>query len=849
MSGVPRASLRHPHRRRGPDLPAPRERDRPVRGRTGQPFVNTWLHCAHLQMSGQKMATRTGDIARRPSSTRAGLAPRVLRYALRGALPRAARIRRGVAAHRGRGRRAARRRACGARAPTAGWRRTTRAPGAARRGPAMASRPAIDDDLNVSAALSRVFDSCASSTVGVTVRSLSTADAERARHSCATSTGAGGRAKTSERLEPEIDGLLDGAGGGARGPRLAARTTARGARCARRRSSRTRPTASAGGAADAGPWLTAPRDDGDGPRRTRRTRVEGRSKPPFRRARRSGDGKPCAATMQVGGQSGGDPVRRGTAASAITAPTVTARRRPRRRTAGRSPTAAARGPTVADPRAIRRWPRVPDKDPSAAAIRGRPGGATGGSHARGARPRRFGRRTTNGGPSAGRSRRPGRAATDRPASDDDRPRSAGRTTAPSAPTRTDRPATGPAPGPRPRPGHLPPTARLPTAGRRRPRRRDPTDRPRPRRGRAPGRRPRRTAPAPRPPAAPASEPRAGPPPTCSAEGEELVAGRHPVEEAFAARRPAVRLLVVPDRAHALEKLVIHATTLRIPSSRSKAGRSRRSPASTGTRASHWSSGRAEGDARRDPARANERGEPPFVLVLDSLEDPQNVGTLLRSAEASGIHGVIFPTRRQAPLSPAAVKASAGATEHLLLVPVDDLAGDRRPACARPAPRRRRRGRAARLPRRPTCGARSRSSLAARARHSGRVRRRLDSTVRIPMRGKVASLNAAVAGSVLLFEVLAQRDPDGSLTPYAPAFEPIAVAPVAPAAAAEGPFVATEPSPKRRTSGRKAMLAATPADAEGAARTRGRAGARRPCAGEAEARVPIAHGRPARGGRG
>ena len=65
-----------------------------------------------------------------------------------------------------------------------------------------------------------------------------------------------------------------------------------------------------------------------------------------------------------------------------------------------------------------------------------------------------------------------------------------------------------------------------------------------------------------------------------------------------------------------------------------------------------------------------------MLVLDSLEDPQNVGTLLRSAEAAGVHGVVFPTRRQAPLTPSAVKASAGAVEHLLLAP------GRRPA---PAP--------------------------------------------------------------------------------------------------------------------------------------------------------------------
>ena len=91
------------------------------------------------------------------------------------------------------------------------------------------------------------------------------------------------------------------------------------------------------------------------------------------------------------------------------------------------------------------------------------------------------------------------------------------------------------------------------------------------------------------------------------------------------------------------------------------------------------------------ARAAERGAPPLVLVLDSLEDPQNLGTLLRTAEASGVHGAVFPTRRQAPLSPAAVKASAGAVEHLLLAPVDDLPGRPR-GPPRPWPADRGRGR-------------------------------------------------------------------------------------------------------------------------------------------------------------
>ena len=160
------------------------------------------------------------------------------------------------------------------------------------------------------------------------------------------------------------------------------------------------------------------------------------------------------------------------------------------------------------------------------------------------------------------------------------------------------------------------------------------------------------------------------------------------------------------------------------------------------------------------ARAEERGEPPFVLVLDSLEDPQNVGTLLRSAEASGIHGVIFPTRRQAPLSPAAVKASAGATEHLLLCPVDDLAGALADLHARGL---RIAGAEADAP----LTARQtdlRGPLAIVIGSEGQglgpaIRRRCDLFMRIPMRGAIGSLNAAVAGSVLLYEAVAQRDPD------------------------------------------------------------------------------------------
>ena len=132
---------------------------------------------------------------------------------------------------------------------------------------------------------------------------------------------------------------------------------------------------------------------------------------------------------------------------------------------------------------------------------------------------------------------------------------------------------------------------------------------------------------------------------------------------------------MPQRRAALEKLVLHATNLRIPIVEVEGG------SLTALAGFDGHQGIAlVVEPRRFAglddilALAATRGEPPFILVLDSLEDPHNVGSLLRSAEGAGVHGVIFPTHRQAPLSPSAIKASAGAVEHLLLCPVDDLAG-------------------------------------------------------------------------------------------------------------------------------------------------------------------------------
>jgi 23S rRNA (guanosine2251-2'-O)-methyltransferase len=244
--------------------------------------------------------------------------------------------------------------------------------------------------------------------------------------------------------------------------------------------------------------------------------------------------------------------------------------------------------------------------------------------------------------------------------------------------------------------------------------------------------------------------------------EEVVAGRRPVEEAFVARRPAVRLLVTPQRRTALERIVLHATSLRIPIVEVEGGTLTALAGFDGHQGvALIVAARRYATLDEILARAIERGEPPFVLALDSLEDPQNVGTLLRSAEAAGVHGVIFPTHRQAPLTPAAVKASAGAVEHLLLAPVDDLAGaltDLHVRGLRVA------GAEAGAPL-TVRQADLRGPLVLVVGSEGQglgpaVRRRCDLVVRIPMRGAIGSLNASVAGSILLFEALAQRDPDG-----------------------------------------------------------------------------------------
>ena len=171
---------------------------------------------------------------------------------------------------------------------------------------------------------------------------------------------------------------------------------------------------------------------------------------------------------------------------------------------------------------------------------------------------------------------------------------------------------------------------------------------------------------------PAVPPPAGrpglPPPDALTADEELVAGRRPVEEAFVARRPARRLLVVPQRRQALEKIVLHATSLRIPIVEVEGG------SLTALCRLRWPSGRRPGRRaaslrhhRRRP-RPRRRARRAAVRARPRLaRGPAQRRFAPSQRRRAGVHGVLFPVRRQAPLTPSAIKASAGAVEHLLLV--------------------------------------------------------------------------------------------------------------------------------------------------------------------------------------
>lgn len=157
--------------------------------------------------------------------------------------------------------------------------------------------------------------------------------------------------------------------------------------------------------------------------------------------------------------------------------------------------------------------------------------------------------------------------------------------------------------------------------------------------------------------------------------------------------------------------------------------------------------------------AQKQNEPPFIIVLDHLEDPNNLGAILRTAEVVGVHGVVLPKQRAAKISPAAVNASAGAAEHLLVAEVPNLTQTLNQI-------KQENVWVAGLEYTPDAVDFHRANLAGALAlvvgSEGRGLRRLvretcDFVIKLPMRGQVESLNASVAAALALYEIWRARD--------------------------------------------------------------------------------------------
>ena len=157
------------------------------------------------------------------------------------------------------------------------------------------------------------------------------------------------------------------------------------------------------------------------------------------------------------------------------------------------------------------------------------------------------------------------------------------------------------------------------------------------------------------------------------------------------------------------------------------------------------------------ATAEERDEPPFIIICDEIEDPHNLGAIIRTAEAAGAHGVIIPKRRSASLSFTVAKTSAGAVEFMHVARVTNI-----PQTIDELKKRGVWVYCADMDGEPFYKSNLKGAIALVIGSEGNgvgrlVKEKCDVTLSMPMKGKINSLNASVAAGILMYEVSRQRD--------------------------------------------------------------------------------------------
>ncbi len=244
---------------------------------------------------------------------------------------------------------------------------------------------------------------------------------------------------------------------------------------------------------------------------------------------------------------------------------------------------------------------------------------------------------------------------------------------------------------------------------------------------------------------------------------ETLYGRQAVRESLRARRrDAFRLMLAEGTVSApiLDEILELAQARRVPTARL----SRNEMESfTGTSEHQGVALEASGypyvdvDAMLEMAKT--KGEAPLIVLLDLIQDVHNLGSLIRTAEAAGAHGLVLQSRRAAGITPATVNTSSGAVEHLLVAQVANLSQEMEHLKAMQLWI---------VGLEDVYGAQLYTSidltvplgLVIGSEGEGLrrlVRERCDILASLPMRGAINSLNAAVAGSIALYEILRQRD--------------------------------------------------------------------------------------------
>jgi 23S rRNA (guanosine2251-2'-O)-methyltransferase len=240
---------------------------------------------------------------------------------------------------------------------------------------------------------------------------------------------------------------------------------------------------------------------------------------------------------------------------------------------------------------------------------------------------------------------------------------------------------------------------------------------------------------------------------------EYVWGRYPVLEALRSRRRVHRILIAQGpRDSGMSQLLDQARRVGVPVEPTP----RRRLDELAKNANHQGvvalvAPRTYADVEEILTRAKELGEDPLLVILDAIQDVHNLGSLIRTAEVVGVHGVIIPEHRAAGLTPVVDKTSAGAVEFLPVAQVtnitrtlDDLK-KRGIWCIGLEGSAKTRFDQANL----------KGPVALIVGNEGKgisrlVRDHCDLLVSLPMRGHVGSLNAAIAGSITLYEIWRQR---------------------------------------------------------------------------------------------